>query len=646
MNKLFLPLVFLISAAAFGQNPRSIDSLKTLLPNASNSDKIKILLGLCWEYRFTNADTARHYGLNALSMAQSAGIDTLEAEALNFIGITHEAQGNYNDALDYELKALALLRKIGNDSKTANTLNNIGIVYDEKGDYKNALEFYFEARRIFERIQEPAKIAMVLSNIGIVLKAQKEYKQVVVYYHEALGIYKKLNNRFGVAACDANLGSVYFQLANYDSSLYYSLRSTREFEEQGNKQFLAMTLCNAGMAYDKIGNGKDADTYLIRAQKLNEEYDNKKELSAVLTIRASVHRKSGRIADGIGLARRALEIAEKIGAREQMMDAHKELSDLMLAAHDFKGAYDERLAYQAVKDSTFQQEKSRQIAELQTAYETEKKENAIRLLTQENRVKDLQIGQNRILTIALVVILLGMTAFGFLWRNRMKLKQQAEIEMAKAAMKEGQLQAVITSQENERRRFAADLHDGMGQMISALRLNLSNNPVPVKKVEEAVDILNEMNVEIRKIAFNLMPHVLMTSGLTEALTEFANRINRTGLIHVTIQAFDVNTKMSEQQKVAMYRICQEWVNNVMKYSHANRISVQLVQHEQELVMTIEDNGNGFDTAALFKSDGNGWKNINSRLGLIHGSIDIDSTVGRQGTTFIVTVPHESMIVAA
>lgn len=645
MKKIILALAVVLTINVQAQT-HTIDSLKTLLQTASRGQKIQVMLGLCWEYRFTNADTARQFGLEALSMARAAKVDSLEAEALNFIGITHEAQGNYNEALAFELPALTLLKKIGNDAKTANTLNNIGIIYDEKGDYKKSLEYYFEARRIFEKLQSPAKIAMVLTNIGIVLKAQKEYKTVLGYYREALSIYEKLNNKFGIAACDANLGAVYLQLQSYDSSVYYSLKSTREFEEQNNKQFLAMTLCNAGIAYDKMGRQADAENYLARAQKLNEAYDNKKELSAVLIVRAGVSRKMGKVNEGIALAQRALDIAGKIEARPQMMDAHQELSELRIAAKDFKGAYAERLKYEAVRDSIFQKEKTRQIAELQTLYETEKKENEIISLTQQNQLKDLQLRQNQFFTASLAVLLLAIVAFGFLWRNRLKLKQRAEIEMAKTAMKENQLKAVITSQEDERRRFAADLHDGMGQMISALRLNLSNNPVPVNKVEEAVDILNEMNVEIRKIAFNLMPQVLMTSGLTEALTEFAGRINRTGSVHITVQAFDVSRQMSVQQKIALYRICQEWVNNILKYSGASRILVQLVQHENELVMTIEDNGAGFDTAALLNGQGNGWRNISSRLGLIHGNLDIDSMPGRQGTTIVVSVPEQSMVMAA
>jgi two-component system, NarL family, sensor kinase len=148
-----------------------------------------------------------------------------------------------------------------------------------------------------------------------------------------------------------------------------------------------------------------------------------------------------------------------------------------------------------------------------------------------------------------------------------------------------------------------------------------------------------MNAEIRNIAFNLMPQALMKDGLEPALQQFAGRINRAGGPQVSVQAFDVVEKMTTEIKIALYRICQEWVNNVLKYSGSTTISIQLVQHPDELVITIEDNGKGFDKHLLTQSQGNGWKNINSRLALIKGNIEIDSQPNRGGTTVVVSVPQ-------
>jgi two-component system, NarL family, sensor kinase len=117
-------------------------------------------------------------------------------------------------------------------------------------------------------------------------------------------------------------------------------------------------------------------------------------------------------------------------------------------------------------------------------------------------------------------------------------------------------------------------------------------------------------------------------------------------IHLSIKTFNVSERLAVEHKIALYRVCQEWVNNVVKYSRGTNVSIQLVQHLEELVLTIEDDGQGFDTNLLMLGQGNGWRNINSRIGLLKGSIEIDSEPGRQGTTVMITVPSFAMAVEA
>jgi signal transduction histidine kinase len=634
---IFTAFALILSLHSSSQVMR-IDSLKAILKKGEQKSVLKVLNELCWELRFTNADTARKYGLQALELAKKLGNEEAQAEALNNIGRTHEAQGDYDKALEYELQALSIKRQLSDDPKTAQTLNDIGIVYDEKGDYDKALEYYFEARKIFEKGTDLSKVAMVINNIGIVLKAQKEYKKVVDIYHEALAIYLKLNHKFGIAACHANLGAVFFNLNEYDSALNYSLKASKEFEEINNQQFLAASICNSGMAYHKLGKQREALQTLNEAKTLYEKYDNKKELAFVFIYLAGIDRETGNMLKGIEAAKQGLTIAEHIGAKEEIMKAHKELSLLHAASQNFKDAFFEYHLYEAAKDSLFEQEKSKQISELQTRYETEKKEAKINLLTKDNELKDVRLRQNSLLLAGLLLFIGILFAIGKLWQTRVKLKQEAELNSAKAELREQQLQAVISSQEEERKRFAADLHDGLGQMISALRLGLSKESVDESSLQYSLGLLSDMNSEIRNIAFNLMPQVLMKEGLHEALKEFADRITKSGGVTIDVQTFNLNPNMSSIERIALYRICQEWVNNSIKYSGCKNIMIQAVQHPEELVITIEDDGNGFDKERLTQGKGNGWKNINSRLSLIHGTIEIDSEEGRKGTMAIVSVP--------
>ena len=630
-------IVFALFQSAQAQE-NSIDSLKSALTTAKGTGRISTMIELCWEYRFVNADTARQYGMKALEMAREAGIDTLEVEALHNIGVTYEAQGDYAEALAYLEPTLVLRNKIGDDIKTANTLNNLGIVHDGMSDFTKALDYYFQARKIYEKAGNKSKIAMMYTNIGIVMKERKDFAEAASYYRHALNIYQQLENKFGVAACYANLGSSYFYVPKYDSSLYYSLEASKAFEALNIQQFLPTTLGNAGMAYDKLGMKNDAKDALMRAISIHEKYDNKKDLSFALRYLGSIYRGERNFAEAKKNANMALELAERINAKQQILEAHDELAMIYEAEGNLKKALDEFRKYNVVKDSLYEDQKTKAIAELQTRYETGKKESEIKLLRQENDLKDSRLERNQALVGGLVLLVSALFVVGYMIRNRMTLKQKVELEETKASLRAAQLTAVITSQEAERKRFAADLHDGLGQLISAVRLNLSKEQPEKRSLDQAVEVLNEMNTEIRNIAFNLMPQVLIKNGLTEALLELATRVNYTDKVRIKIGAYDVEPIHETDKKVALYRVCQEWINNVLKYSGATDINVQLVQHQQELVITIEDNGKGFDVNTLMLSQGNGWKNIQSRLAMIHGIIDIDTVVGRQGTTVVITVP--------
>jgi signal transduction histidine kinase len=638
--KIKITLFFSFLALVASSQDMNLDSLRVLLKHSKGDAYIKNLLNLCWEYRFLNADSARSYGFEALELAQKAKNRELEVEALHNIGVTHEAQGNYQDALKLEMQALVIRKELGDSLKTANTLNNIGIIHDEQGRFDLALNYYYQARKIYEQLGDLEKMGMVYLNIGVVLKAQEDYVNSVKYYRNALAIYKKLDKKFGVAACYANLGSIYYYLPNYDSALYYSLLGTEEFKKQNIRQFLPTTLCNSGMAYHKLGQNAKAKEYLLEALHLNEEYDNKKEIAFTLTYLAEVLRLEKNYAAAEKNLSQALDIAHRIEAQQQVMEAERVLADVYLDQKNFQRSLEEFKKYVAVKDTLFRKEKAKQIAELQAKYDSDKKESEIKLLKQENELQQARLQFNYFLLGALVLMLASLVLLGYLFRNRMALKQRVELEETKAALRALQLQAVITSQEEERKRFAADLHDGLGQLISAVRLSLSKEEVERRSIDQAVEVLNEMNTEIRNIAFNLMPQVLIKSGLKEALDELAGRVNRSGRVKILVNAFDLEPIEDTESKVALYRICQEWTNNILKYGRATQVNVQLVQHHDELVITIEDNGEGFDTSVLGKGQGNGWKNINSRLSIIGGAIDIDSVPGRHGTTVIITVPRK------
>ncbi|MCB0505360.1 MAG: ATP-binding protein, partial [Cyclobacteriaceae bacterium] len=135
-----------------------------------------------------------------------------------------------------------------------------------------------------------------------------------------------------------------------------------------------------------------------------------------------------------------------------------------------------------------------------------------------------------------------------------------------------------------------------------------------------------------------MPHTLIEFGLIEAINELAKRINSLDQITIEVNNHGLETRMEEIYEISLYRIVQEWVNNILKYGNAGLVTIQFTSDDNELTLTIEDDGTGFDKNRLKNSKGNGWKNINSRVQQLGGSIDFDTTAGMAGSILIINVP--------
>jgi signal transduction histidine kinase len=598
---LFLVLAF---AGVSAQN-RKIDSLINILPSEKEDNrKIDILNELSLAYRTLDFKKSLEYALLAKETALKIRDSSAYAKSILYAGVSYYYQGNHERALENWLQSLTICEKIRDVPGTIAALNEMGTLEKKNGDLKNSEIHLLRALELSNTINDSASIANSQNNLGHVYEMKGDFKKAMMFYSISAAIKEKLGDMYGASFNYDNMGNLLARQEKYDEAKNYFEKEIKIFKALNDRAAYAIALNNMGEMYNLKGDFKKSREYL----------------------------------------QQSLKVSTEIGYKDLRSHIYNVFSETYKKENNYKKAYEYVVTGIALKDSIFNEQKSKQLLDLRTKYETEKKENEIIVLQQENELKDFGLRQNRLFNLGLILVVLGLLIVGYLWQNRTKLKQKAELESTRASLRESQLQAVITSQEDERKRFAADLHDGLGQIISALRLSLSKENPDKSIVDHALGLLNDMNVEIRNIAFNLMPQSLMKDGLEVALKEFAKRLNRSGPIQINVSSFHLDNEMPPDQKVPLYRVCQEWVNNVIKYSNCTRISIQLVQHHEELVLTIEDNGKGFDTTTLLQGQGNGWKNINSRIGLIKGIIEIDSLPGRDGTTLVVTVPSYSMAV--
>ena len=326
------------------------------------------------------------------------------------------------------------------------------------------------------------------------------------------------------------------------------------------------------------------------------------------------------------------------------MDAKETLAIIAEQQGMFKEAYELHLASTKIKDSLFQKDKTALISDYQIRYETEKKEDQIKSLSQENTIQSLKIKQRNFgLTIAAFVIIGGAFS-SYLLYSRKKIKAEARLQSEINKQQEETTKAILSAEENERGRIAAELHDGVGQLLSTALMNMNGlveklnyqSEDEKEKAQNTLVLMNESYDEMRSISHQMMPNALIKAGLTSAIKDFVNKIDK-DKIKVSLDIIGLNTRLEQQVEAVLYRVIQETVNNVIKHAQATKLAIQFLKDEDGVSITIEDNGKGFDLNTLNNSNGIGLKNMTSRITFLKGTIDFNSNPTK-GTLVAIHIP--------
>jgi signal transduction histidine kinase len=204
------------------------------------------------------------------------------------------------------------------------------------------------------------------------------------------------------------------------------------------------------------------------------------------------------------------------------------------------------------------------------------------------------------------------------------------------------INAIINTEENERRRFAKDLHDGLGPILSTVKMSLSalndriKDPSGVVILNNTNHLVNEAISTIKEISNNLSPHMLSNFGLASAISAFSTKINQTRAVEIDFKSNMESQRLENDKEVVIYRAVCELINNSILHSGASRIEIELNKHEKFITLQFSDNGRGFDTSTLSKEDikGMGLSNIETRVKTVEGVFILESTPGK-GTSALI-----------
>lgn len=320
---------------------------------------------------------------------------------------------------------------------------------------------------------------------------------------------------------------------------------------------------------------------------------------------------------------------------QQKQQALKILSDAFVQKGDNKKAIAFLNKMIKLKDSANTIENEKALDALKASYEADRQKKELEL-------KEAKIAKQQTIIAALTITAILIIAFIFLLHKRKQSLLKAQLQTALLVEKNNAAKKILEAEEKERKRIAEDLHDGIGQMMSAVKMNISSladkiqftNEQDKNLLDKTLALADESCKEVRTISHSMMPNALLKTGLSSAVKTFLDKIDHKK-INVQLHTEGLEHKLDDNVEIILYRVIQETVNNVIKHAKANRLDIAIVKDEDGIACTIEDNGVGFDTN--LPTNGIGLKNIQSRVAYLNGTVEFNAAMNK-GTLVAIHVP--------
>ncbi|MFI5185767.1 MAG: tetratricopeptide repeat protein [Chitinophagales bacterium] len=452
----FILLSFILSVptnCVFAQQNK-IDSLEKqlrILEQKAESypvdtNKVILLTAITWDMANYNRglDTALSYGQEALAISKKIKWNKGMAESYSSIAEVYRSQSNYTQAVNNYLEALHISRDMKEKDWTATCLYFIGQVYQDQGNYPIALDYLLQALRISEGTANTVDIARDLTYIGMIYAEIDDNPNALNYYLQALKKNEQLNDKYWIAINLQSIAAIYNNENEYAKALDYYSRVLKM--SGGDTYSIYETLMDIGDVYKNQSlsiNDLQNDTawanamdYYSRAFKIATKVDDAFTAGLSLNGMGSLYLKRNKVKEADAALNKALKLLKDQNTPEALKDCYFNLSKLDSVRGDWKNSLIYYRHYATINDSLFNKKKSRQIAQVQIKYETDKKQGEIEILNKDNELKNLRIQQQskNILLIISVAVILLLSSGGYAWYRSRRIKQQSLKQISEAKL--------------------------------------------------------------------------------------------------------------------------------------------------------------------------------------------------------------------
>ena len=623
---LLLPLVLLCVTARADyadHRNRKVDSLEQVLQSGhplNEEQRILAYRDLMWGYLQTDGKRAETSARQVLALSNERNRFNLRVDALRILGMLAYGAERYDESLEYYNWALAVIDTMRTDSRFSEKVidDNLSSIYGAIGNLYNiqdknllAIEYYQKALPIFEKYGWRESLTILHHNIAELYLSMGNDKEAERHYRQAIEKGEETGDSLMMVLSLRGLAKIYIDRNDYQEAqktiepAYAYYRAHCDEEASDYAEVLAsLAMMNLMDGHENLAQAK---AYARDALDVINDDMMTDTRCIVFSAAAMVEMKSKNWPTALQYALQSIHANDEEATLSDV-DPYEMLANIYMQLGNKEEASRYITKVRSMMERFSTQNYQSSISQMEVLYNTEKKQ---KLIEQLNREKQWHLWFGILLSSLLVILAL---AFFLLWRS---VRLQRRTALFKARF-EGEVA--------ERNRIAHDLHDGLGGMLTMLRLKIEGDA----SKDELLKQLGDTSTELRHVAHHLMPEQLLKNGLIVSLQDLAISVPGAHFSH-----FGNDNRLSQDVELVLYRCAYELVNNAVKHAHADHIDIQLMQDEGQVTLTVSDNGRGLESKS--QQGGIGLQNIRERISHYHGTMHIVSGK-EQGTETNIILP--------
>lgn len=581
MKRIIFPLLLILSTCTFSQNT-VIDSLTKVQSNQTGENRVKSLIELVKLYEKSSQDKAIEYAQIILDIAKENNNLKQQTFALNAMGTANIRKGSFENGIKYHQQAIEIYTELKNDTGLAKQYGNIGVAYDMLGEYQLAIENYQKSLALFDKINDNKSVAFVENNIGVVYEELSNFEKAIEYYNKALQTKKNNKDSIGMASTLNNLGVVHEKQQKYDKAISYYQAA---YEIYKNKKIInreGTALNNIGLIYLATNQYKKALQYFEEALKLRKEAGDEQGQASTLLNIGNTYLKEQNSTQAEKYFLESLNLFIKTKNKTKLIDVYKCLADLENKKGNYKEAFKYLNNYSLYKDSVLNEKSQEKIAELQTKYETQKKEQELEILSKDNLLKNAALSRNKWIIALLSGLFLMVLALGFMFFRQRQLKAREKQISTE--------QKLLRSQMNPHFVFNS---------LAALQ-----NLIIDEKTNEASSYVSKFAKLLRLILENSCHEYVLLEKEISTLENYI-QIQQMRFENAFNYKIQIDETIDPETISIPPMLAQPFVENTIEHGLIKKdkkgfISIHFIMENDVMKVKIEDNGIGINKAKEMK----------------------------------------------